>query len=189
MNERDWSADEDRLFEETVRAIERFARDRGDERCSFLAFDSDPERGHVMLAFDTVENALRAARVRYERELEAQRQASARDRGWQTAVYHARRARPALHAPNTGDFAYPDFATVRFPDWEQWAALDDDPAREPWQDDYLEGNVVLLFGRSIDRVLAAGVLDCLSRAAPFRIGFNFHDGDLCVLRITDWPEP
>jgi hypothetical protein len=69
---------------------------------------------------------------------------------------------------------------VEVPAWEHYFNSCEDASE-------LEDRIIVALWRVTDRLVQANTFEVLRRAAPFRIGFAFHDDAMVVLRILDWP--
>ena len=184
MFEPDWQSAEMRLYDACRDALASFSRENGSDVVSFFAFDTEPSAGQVILAFDTRENEVVQAKQTHDDAIAVQRLKGEAPGGFHTAKYYATRTPLTLHSSNTGDFAHAQYRSVAFPDWAECARADDYPEPEPGQGDYLEGHVIVMFRRVFDRLLRDDAFALLLRAVPFRLGFNFHDGELVVMHLV-----
>ncbi len=182
--EPDWSAASTRLLVASEAAIDRFARERPGECCSFLAFAVGACFGDVVLAFDTLENGMARARRHEATSVRIRARTLATEYGWRNAGFHLHHAPIAAHSPSTAEFAFADFDRVHFPDWEPYF-LD---RRRPGEPDPT-GKVALLLQGVANAVVERGRLARLNLAAPCYIGGEFARDDLglVILRAVNWP--
>ena len=106
---------------------------------------------------------------------------------WESAKY--RLTSPVLSAFNTnsGDFAYPEYDTIKFPEWLQAAERGDYPTGSAHVDDYLESNARLVLWRVTERLVEDDAFAVLKMASPFMIGYGTHDQEETILRFLSWP--
>ena len=89
-------------------------------------------------------------------------------------------------------FKYEAYSVVDLPEWRAYFESDEfrevvateDGSRKP---DPFEGNVIVVFWNVIERLINEELFSKLSMSSPFRVGFQFHDAHLIVLRILNWP--
>lgn len=207
MSEPDWKQSEATLFEKGKEAIARFASEHPDEICSFFAIYSDFCYGEVSFTFDTLDNSLLQAK-RHEQRLVRQwrewfgKEADQRDpkffrRAWElayTTFSSPVRGRQRIDDYNTFDaFKYEAYSLVEIADWrecfENMEVSEDSTGieNEASSPDPFEGNVILVIWNVIERLINEDVFSQLSLSSPFRLGFRFHDSELVVLRILNWP--
>ena len=183
-DEPDWSAAESLLVETGWRAVESFSREHGDEVCSFFAFSLDYCYGDVVICFDEEKNSLRHAKRHEARALRDRDAMLGTERRWEDARYYLEQDRLCTYNPYTAEFKYPDFARLRFPEWEDYFLSEDLPeGPDP------EGHVIVLMHRVTRRMVAAGVFDRLRMSSPFRIGAEFPETGpgLVVMGLLNWP--
>lgn len=87
---------------------------------------------------------------------------------------------------NTGDFTYQGYTQVDFDGWQEFADSDVYPKGYSEEDDYLEGNLSIVFWIVIDRLIQEKHFSVLKMASPFLAGYGFHDEDQILLRIINW---
>jgi hypothetical protein len=183
-----WRQNADEIFDWSKAAINRFAREhRGEKICS-LFFDTDPEYGYVLIAFDTLENSLRSARSSERLARERRAQNLTGKLTWEWAKYQL--STPVLEVFNSdsGGFAYPEYDTLEFPAWQKLAKSGDYPRGEEHDNDYLEGNVRIVLWQVTERLIENRCFRSLTRASPFMIGYGIHDQESVILRILNWPK-
>ena len=192
MPEPDYHADERRLLEETIPAIEAFAAEHCNEVFRYFAFDCNPCYGEVLLCLDTEENSVAEAK-KHEQYVTKQRRDKLLydDAGWlewAITVVANRTTGPVLpFNNNTGDFDHQGFADIRFPTWEAFTLEDDYPGTfEQSEVDYLNCKVAVLFSHAIDALVERDAFSCLNRTSPFFVGLAFHDHEQLVVRMTNW---
>jgi hypothetical protein len=188
----DWAASDERLHAACVAALDRFAVEHAGEAVCYFALDAEPLDGAVSIGLDTLANNVRVVK---EREALA---VSAREAELRRADAYKDVARgrihslncPILSAFNTGrkDFAYPDYAGERFPEWndlQTWPELDD-------YYPYLEPNVLLVLWRVTERLVAEGAFGALELASPFMVGYGVYEDEendfqQNIVRLLNWP--
>lgn len=182
--EPDWPSASARLVQACEAAIDRFARERPDERCAFLAFAVGECFGDVVIAFDTPENALRRA-MRHEALVVRRRtMALATEYGWRNAAYHLNRSPIRAQSPSTAEFAHAEFARIHFADWEPFFLDRKNPGgADP------TGKIAVLLQNVANAVVERGRLARLNLASPCYVGAEFarEDIGLVVLRAVNWP--
>jgi hypothetical protein len=186
--EPNWKEAEDMLFANCVEAVTRFAEENPSRTCSFLAFDSEPCYGYVFISLDTPENALQEAKREQDYEVQNRVKQFSREGAWQSAHYYIAERPSLAHSHNTGAFEFEQYQRVDFEGWEEFVQGESYPEAEEQNKDYLANHTILIFWRVIERLIEEGVLNVLKLASPFRLGYNFHDGKLIVVRIINWPE-
>jgi hypothetical protein len=104
------------------------------------------------------------------------------DRGWENARYHVAHFTNQVSDWNQrGPFKYDLVSFVELRVWE-----DDFNSSEERPE--LEGRVIVSLWRVVDRLVGAGAFDGLRKSSFFRIAFSFHDDEMIVLRVLNWPE-
>jgi hypothetical protein len=185
-----WQLVEQTLFEKGKSTIAMFAHEHPDIVCSFFVCSADPYSGDFAFCFDTPENASYEA-MKQELFAIGQRQAARKRAGRNHAWKYARAYMMSSrldYAPNSALFQYP--LHTRFTlDWREFSDSRTYPVREAEQDSYLEGHTRLAICAAIDRLIADRVFLQLLMTSPFRIGYQFHDEHLIVLRFLNWPTP
>ena len=200
--EPDWAADEQLLYSKCCEAIARFVAEHPDELCSFLAFDSEPCYGYVIIGLDTRENEVKESNRRQAYEVENRLAQFKQPTAWKNAHYYVAERQAYAHCESSGSFAYAQYENVAFEHWEEFSNSfyndlppEDAPEYAEAESkaielsaDYLTGHVILIFWRVIERLIAEGEINKLNLASPFRLGYNFHDqGLITVVRVINWP--
>jgi hypothetical protein len=187
MNLPDWKSVENKLYSESITAINSFTAEYPEEEVCYFAFDSDPVYGYVLICFDTTENSVSEARRQAQRSIEIMREYLASAWNWQTTKSMLISSQVLPFTNNTGDFQYQGYAEVKFPEWEKLAESEKYPQGDfEGADDYLEANVSVVFWRVIDRLIEEGKFSMLRMSSPFYVGYGFHDDDQIILRILNW---
>lgn len=201
-NEPDWAADEELLYSKCCEAITRFTAEHSDEICSFLAFDSEPSSGYVNITLDTRENEIRESNQSQNYQIKERIRQFAYESSWQNAHYFVAERQSYTHCRSSGSFAYALYDRIEFEEWEYFleSFMDDLPPEDAPEYDkaaseaielyskYLEGHIILIFWKVIERLIADREIYKLNLASPFRLGYNFHDqGLITVVRIINWP--
>jgi hypothetical protein len=186
----DWAASENRLHAACVAALNRFALEHPGDAVCFFALDAEPLYGVVTIVLDTFANNVRVVKEREAVAVSAReaelRQADAW-KGVRRGLNHPLNC-PMLSAFNTArqDFAYPDYARERFPEWtdiETWPELDD-------YYPYLEPNVLLVLWRVAERLVTEGAFGALKLASPFMVGYGIQEEkgfQQNIIRLLNWP--
>lgn len=68
------------------------------------------------------------------------------------------------------------------------SANESDFQSQVWEEGYLEGSTRLVFWKVLERLIDSGLFSHLHLSSPFRVGYQFHDQELIVLRILNWPK-
>jgi hypothetical protein len=183
----DWAESDERLYAASVAAIRRFAVEYPDKVVCFFAFDTEPRYGYVLIALDTLANNMRSVKQLEAFAVGQREKLLRRADAWQHAKYRLRS--PVLTAFNTnsGDFAYPDYARVEFPEWREAAELGEYPTGPAHADDYLESNGRLVLWRVAEKLVAEAAFAPLCLASPFLVGYGIHDQEESILRLLNWP--
>jgi hypothetical protein len=180
MAQPDWQGAEETLFTQSLEIIQRFAREHPDELFSFFAYSVDSEFTGVGLLFDTRDHSLRQARAEEWYQIRARNQLFDLDHGWKHASYHVNRRIEDYNLRR--EFRYEGIRFVELPAWgEFFESLEEEQGPE------LEGRIIVAIWRVVNRLIEAGAFDAMNKASPFRIGFTFHDDEMKVLRLLNWP--
>ena len=181
-----WREVETTLVEQGKIAIERFATEHPDLTCSFFDIAADPLSGEFFFCFDTPHNAIYQA-MKQELFTLGQRQSQSywkRSESWRYAGAFS--ASLLEYAPSANLFHYFSYAQLSF-DWLAFTDSEAYPEREEGQEDYLEGHMCIAIWRAIERLIADKAFLRLHMTAPFRIGYQFTEEELIVLRLLNWP--
>lgn len=183
----DWQSLEERLFEQSSTIIRRFAQEHPDVTCSFFAYDTDPSYGYFLPSFDTFENSLQQAQKNEQQVIERRKKMLTQEWSWKSVSYISKSPRVTDYSPDVSCFAYHMYADLRFPELTE---LKESEAyaqkRNEVEDDYIEGNVRLILWKVIERLIVSNTFSQLHLSSPFRVGYQFHEEDLLVLRILNW---
>lgn len=181
----DWREVETTLFEQGKATIERFAAEHPGLLCSFFAIVADPLSGEFAFCFDTPHNASYQA-MKQELFLLGDRQShSKRSEPWRDAGSLS--ASLLEYSSRTEHFHFFSYALVRF-DWLAFTDSEAYPEHQEGQEDYLEGNTRLVLWRALERLIANKTFLRISMTSPFRIGYQFSEEVLIVLRFLNWPD-
>lgn len=206
--EPNWAANEETLYQNCCESIDRFARENPETAVSFIGFDSEPCYGYVFIGFDTPQNEREVARKAQDYVLMNRRRQFANQDGWSGADYYIGKSQSYAHSTSTGEFAFEQFEEFGFNEWQDFsdafdehfhnglvldalhlepiAATEDEDHALIEHEQYLERNVMLIFWRVFERLIADGQFEKLHQASPLRLGFNFHDqGNITVLQILN----
>ncbi len=187
MNAPNWNDVEIKLYEESLAAINNFSAEHPDEEVCYFAFDSEPYYGYVLICFDTSDNSISEAKLSAQRSLRRVTEFIQTDCDWQMAKSTMNSANELPFTNNTGDFKYQGYSEVNFEGWQEFAGSEDYPAGDfEGADDYLEGNMAIIFWKVIDRLIKEGRFSFPRMASPFFAGYGFHDEDQVLLRMLNW---
>jgi hypothetical protein len=183
LTQPDWDAAKAVLVEAGKCAIASFASKYGGELCSFFAFSIDYCYGDVVLCFDTLNNSLLHAKRNEVQRVKTWNATFSSETGWEGAKYQLLQHKLTEYNPDTANFAFPDFATVHFSDWEGFFLSDQRPEHpDPM------GYVIVLMQRVISELVLCASFDGLVMSSPFRMGVEFPEElGLVVMRFLNWP--
>lgn len=187
-NEPNWQEAEDALFAACGEAIERLQREQPDATVSFFAFDSEPSAGYALISIDTPENEQKNAIKEQEYEVALRLKKFSGEKAWESTEYYIQQRQPKTHSHSTGAMEFAQWESVELESWEEF--LQEIEEEELFQrHDYLMGHARLIFWRVFERLIVENAFASLKLASPFRLGYNFHDESLVVVRILNWPSP
>jgi hypothetical protein len=182
VGEPDWASAEDVLFERSATVIRRFAAEHPDELFATFAFTVDSDYAGVALNFDTWDNSLAEAQREERYQVEHRNRLFATDRGWQNARYYVSHFTNRVDDLNLrGSFKYDLVSFVELRAWEDYFNGSEECPE-------LERRVIVALWRVVDRLVGAGVFDGLRKSSFFRVAFSFHDDEMIVLRVLNWPK-
>jgi hypothetical protein len=184
----DWSSVENQVLELGRESIRTFSQEHTAEVCSFFAYYADPYYGHLATCLDTLENSYRAARQRQQEAVEIRERIFTHDWSWQNATYYLDEPPIAYHNPDAGLFEYQLYRELSFPDWQAYAKSTGYPKGTRGPDDYLAGNVRIIIWKAIRTLVDNDEFHLIHLAAPFFLGYQFHDESLHVLLVLNWPD-
>jgi len=177
----DWSAAEKTLFERSLVIIRQFAAEHPDELFDSYAFTVDSVYAGVALNFDTLENSLAEAQRNERYQIKHRNQLFATEGGWQNARYSVSHYTNRVDDYNLrGPFKYDLVAFVKLPIWEDYFNSSEECPE-------LEGRIIESLWRVVDRLVSSEAFKGMRLASCFRIAFSFHDDEMIVLRILNWP--
>jgi hypothetical protein len=180
----DWNADTDTLVAASQAAIGRFALEHAEETVCFFGFDSDPRRGYVTIAIDTLDNSLAMAQEAERFVSDRRHHVLADPHGWRVARRVLSSPRLGVFTTHPDEFKYARYARVEFP---TWAAAAETGIGGAHVEGYLDGNARLVLWRAGERLVESDAFVPLRLAAPFMIGYAVRDGEESILRILKWP--
>ena len=181
MDEPDWDGAEDVLFERSASIIRQFAAEHSDEVFAAFAFTVDSDYAGVALNFDTLKNSLAEAQRTERYQVEHRNRLFATDRGWQNARYYVAHHTNRVDDCNLrGSFRYDLVTFVELPAWEDYFNSSEECPE-------LEGRIIVSLWRVVDRLVSSGAFDGLRQSSFFRVAFGFHDDEMIVLRVLNWP--
>lgn len=183
-----WPEIEETLFNVGKIAIMRFAKEHPQELCSFFAYAWMVIDGDFSICFDTSSNALRAAKANEHEAMERRERMLGGTQAWRNARYFLTNPHIVDYTSDIDLFAYPLYEHVQIDSWNAFATNEALPKNRSKEDTYLEGNVQLIIWKVFERLIKEELFNFLSLASPFRLGYQFHDQELVVLRILNWPK-
>jgi hypothetical protein len=184
----DWQALEEQLIKQSREAIRQFATEYPDVTCSFFAYDVNPIYGEFLVSFETAAHSLEQAQENEQEVIKRRNQMLALPEAWQHAKYFSTHPVVTEYSPDVGLFAHPIYASIQVSELDELSASGVYPKGTPTNDDYIEGNARIVLWKVIERLIASDAFSPLTLASPFRVGYQFHDEVLCVLRILNWPQ-
>lgn len=184
-----WHTVEERVYQWCLDGITQFAERHPGTACSFLAISYNTDAGLFQFSLDTPDNALREAQANERDAIERRRRMLAPEWGWRAATYFATDPRVVDYTPHPGAFAYQVGPVLELEALRHLQSQEGYPERNEHEDDYTQGNAVVVIWRVVERLVDAGAFAALCTAAPFRIGYLIDDEELVVLRILNWPMP
>lgn len=183
----DWKEEETRLYKFTLPVIARFAQEHPTETAAAFMYDSEPRYGYVYIGIDSVANNRRSAQHREQFAIQQQRKYLKKPTAWKYAKHHVNTPVLSPVEPDSGDFAFAEYAELSCPQWTALLQDADYPPPAEHEDDYLEGNVRLIFLRVIDRLVKERAFKAWRLGSPFMLGYAFHDEGATILRFLNWP--
>jgi hypothetical protein len=181
MNQPDWTSADETLFKQSVAVIRQFITDHPDELFSTFAFSVDCLYTGAALNFDTLEHSLAEAQRHERYQIKHRSQLFADESSWRDARYFvAHYTRRVDDCNLRGSFKYDLVAFVEVPVWEDYFNSNEECAE-------LDGRVIVALWRVVDRLVKVGAFNGLKMSPCFRIAFSFHDDEMIVLRILNWP--
>ncbi|HLG61780.1 MAG TPA: hypothetical protein VKY19_07595 [Ktedonosporobacter sp.] len=184
----DWNDIEETLFLRGKDAILQFATEHPTEVCSFFAYAWMPIEGNFSLCFDTFDHALQMAKENEQSAIATRKMMFEQKQAWKYALYYSTQPRIVDYAPGIDLFAYASYVDVSFHGWEEFFNSAQYPKSLDHEDDYLEGNVRLVIWKVLERLIEGDFFSHLRLSLPFRVGYQFYDQELIVLRILNWPQ-
>jgi hypothetical protein len=185
----DWQALEEHLFARSREAILRFAREYPEARCSFFAYDANPIYGEFLVGFDTAEHSLQQAQEHEQQAMKRRNQMLTLPEAWRYAKYFSTDPVVTAYTPDVGFFAHSMYAHIQVSELDELSRSGAYPKGQETDDDYIEGNARIVLWKVIERLIASNAFSSLTLASPFRVGYQYHDEALVVLRILNWPRP
>jgi hypothetical protein len=182
MVQPDWTAAEETLFEQSAALIRKFATEHPDELFSAFAFTVDSEYTGVALNFDTLRNSLAEAQRQERYQIKHRNQLFATEGGWRNARYYVAHHTNRVDDCNVrGSFKYELVGFVALPVWEDYFNTSEDCLE-------LEGRIIVSLWRVVDQLVSSDTFNGLRLSSCFRVAFGFHDDEMIVLRVLNWPE-
>jgi hypothetical protein len=164
-----------------VAIISKFAAEHPNELFSSFAYTVDSLYTGVALNFDTLENSLKEAQREEQYQVKHRNRLFATERGWEDARYQVAHHINRIDDCNLrGPFQYDLVAFVELPVWADYFENCEDCSE-------LEGRVIVSLWQVVDRLVDSGVFEKLRLSSYFRVAFCFHDDEMIVLRILNWP--
>src|SRR5207253_2100230 len=159
----------------------QFAHEHPDGLLSLFAYTVDSEFAGVGLNFDTPANSLRRAKANQQYEVKYRNKLFASEIAWKQARYFIANPSRQIEAFNRGSWQYELVQFVALPAWEEsYNSSGEESELGNDEESELEGRIMVALWRVVDRLIEAQAFASLQRVAPFRIGFEFHDGDFVV---------
>jgi hypothetical protein len=189
MDEAQWDVFLQRLLDASRAAIRRFAAEHPAGELCYFAFDSEPRYGYVLTCFNTSRANLQHVREWHDKRVAYRKELLSQSVWRDHAYYQVKANSVSPFCNNTGDFAYQDFAEVKFPEWQAFAESNDYPEASNDNDDYLQNRVALIFARALDTLAEEGSFSGLRLSSPTMLGFGFHDQDQLIVRMLNLPTP
>lgn len=187
-NPPDWEEIEETLFAKAEAAILQFASEHPDEICSFFAFAWMPVEGDFSICFDTWGNAIRAAKEHEQFILASRNTTLGQDWSWESAHYFSTADQIVDYAPDVDIFAYSPYVDIWFAGWAEFSESDQYPQSQRGKGDYLDGNTRIVLWKVLQRLVENDAFARLRLSSPFRVGYQFHEEELVVIRILNWPD-
>jgi hypothetical protein len=182
----DWQALEGLLFKRSQEAILRFATEYPKAICSFFAYDTNPIYGEFFVSFETAKHSLQQAQENEQQAMKRRTQMLSHPWSWRGARHFS--AYPAVmeYTPSVGLFAHHMYELIQVSELDELSRSGAYPKGHETDDDYIEGNARIVLWKVIERLIASDAFSPLSLTSPFRVGYQFHDETLIVLRILNW---
>lgn len=182
-----WHQVEETLFEHGKAAIEQFAQEHPDELCSFFAYHSMPLAGQFAVCLDTYFHGIQEA-MKYELDNIGQRQTYLKFKDSWRRASHYTEARRILEYTNDAElFHYAFYTEISFDGWSDFFDSEEYPQGRNDDEDYLTGNVCIVLWRVFERLIKAKIFQQLQMSTPFRVGYQFEDHGLVVMRLLNLP--
>jgi|SRR5579885_3664274 hypothetical protein len=110
------------------------------------------------------------------------------DWSWSIAHFILQTLRLTDYSPDMSYFTYPTYAQLDFQELCDLSESDNYPQRQNnIEDDYIDGNVQIVLRKVIERLIAGEGFASLHLSSPFHADYQFHEKELVVLRILNWP--
>ena len=190
MHQPDWQETENILFNYAQQAIHIMATEYPGTLLSFFAYYAEPPtRGYFEFHFDTPQNAIQGAMQREQDVVKRREKMLQREEMWQSAHYYTDIPRLVTYNYDVSYFRYQEVLTVQFDEWLEFRDSEEYPEpQHPDDDDYLEGKTRLVLWRVTERLIQSNAFAQLQLSSPFRVGYQFYDKELVVLRFLNWPQ-
>lgn len=185
----DWQAVEEELYARSREAILRFASEHPQARCSFFAYDANPIYGEFFVSFETAEHSLQQAQENEQRAMKRRNQMLGHPEAWRAARHFSSYPVVTEYNAHVGRFAHHMYDPIQVSELEELSASGAYPKGQETEDGYIEGNAHIVLWHVIERLIESSAFSPLTLASPFRVGYQFHDEALVVLRILNWPRP
>lgn len=144
--------------------------------------------GDFSICLDTLSNARSRARENEQEVIEHRKKILGGKDAWKMA--RSLLAEPGIidYALAVDLFTYAPYVDIFFEDWEVLSSNELAPKSQAWEESYLEGNTRLVLWKVLERLIDSDIFSHLHLSSPFRVGYQFHDQELVVLRILNWPQ-
>ena len=188
MEEKDWGSYFDKLYKESKIAIDKFAKEHGEEEVSYFCYDSEPCYGYILTCFNTTNESLKYVHDTQKENIKYCDELLSKDAWRNNAYYQVKVNSVTPYCNNAGDFKYQGYTNIGFPEWEKFANSDEYPENPDHEDDYLESRAALIFWKVLQRLADEGAFKKLKLAKPTLLGFGFHDEEQYIVRMLNVPE-
>lgn len=185
----DWHALEDQLVERSRQVIFQFATEYPEVTCSFFAYEVHPHAGDFLLSFETIEHSLQQAQEQEQWAIASRSKMLSHEWSWRAAKYFSTAELVTDYNSEVEYFAHHLYADLHVKELNKLSAGGEYPKGGETENNYIEGNIRIVLWKVTERLIAHEAFNRLTLASPFRVGYEFYDEPLVVLRILNWPHP
>jgi hypothetical protein len=180
-----WSEVEDIVFDESLEALEQISAQLVDDQICYVMFDANPGFGGLWLSIDTRSNSIAFAREWLQRDVEKVKKANLEyGKDWNQAAASTGLIGGLPFCNWPSDFKFPCFVDLGFNEWAHFAANEGFQEKHyDFANKYLNGNLVILFWRVIERLIQA-TEKFPNFYAPCLWGYCFHDDPPKIIQMT-----